>query len=83
MPNEEWEQANTEQKLELLRKDVRDIAAAQNGVARDFRLLLHRFDELIRALAAPEQTHQQSEAGEPTSREENRPEPPNTSRSGA
>lgn len=49
MPNR-WDTASTEEKLQLLRSDIIDIATAQNALARDFRDWLHRLRELAQGL---------------------------------
>jgi hypothetical protein len=49
---EEWDTTNADEKLELLRKDVIDIAAAHNALSWEVRDLLRRVDKLARDLVA-------------------------------
>jgi hypothetical protein len=51
-----WDTANLEEKLELLRSDIRDIATAHNALARDFRDWLHRLTELTPGSRVPKGT---------------------------
>jgi hypothetical protein len=57
MSNEEWDGASADQKLELLRKDITDIAAAQNALAREFRDLTRRVERLAQGLGALRRSH--------------------------
>jgi hypothetical protein len=49
---ETWSDADVDKKLELLRQDIKEIATAQNALARDFRDLARRVEGLTKALAA-------------------------------
>jgi hypothetical protein len=60
MAGEEWDSANVDQKLELLRKDLTDIATAQNALAREFRSLTRRIDKLAQDLGALRRNHPKS-----------------------
>ncbi len=46
-----WAKATIDEKIELLRQDIIDIASAQNALAQDFRELGRRMDGLTRASA--------------------------------
>lgn len=53
MATERWDAAaNVEEKLELLRRDIIDIAAAQNALAREFRDLAHQLATVAEGVEA-------------------------------
>jgi aminopeptidase C len=63
MSGGQWENTKSiEEKLELLRKDVIDIAAVQNALAREFRDLAHRLREAEQRLEALAKSRHSSEA---------------------
>ena len=51
-PTDRWAKASVEEKLEILRQDIIDIATAQNRTAREFRDLGYRID-FIRGIFNP------------------------------
>jgi hypothetical protein len=50
-PPDNWETADAGKRLEMLREDIKRIAAVQNGLAEALRALERRVDGLARALA--------------------------------
>jgi hypothetical protein len=58
-----WTNAKSvDEKLELLRQDITDIATAHNALAREFRVLTHRLATVAEALAALVENRQSNEA---------------------
>jgi hypothetical protein len=79
MSDQEWATASADERLELLRRDIKDIATAQNGLAKKFRALLLQ----LQNAAALVQTRQNNEAGAQTIRPENHQEQSKTPRGDA